>query len=87
LEAEAGNSQPLRDALTQDLRSRMDDTPAVVMYAWSRPVVDDDGRKVALFARVFMHHRSVILDASGADGDSAYSALLNRCEIWIRDQA
>jgi hypothetical protein len=86
LEAEAGNSQPLRDALTGDLRTRVNGTPAIVMYAWSRPVADDEGRRVALFARVFLRHRSAILEASGADGDAAYTALLDRCETWIRAQ-
>jgi len=86
VEAEAGRSRPLRDALTGDLRSRVDGTPAIVMYAWSRPVASDEGRRVALFARVFLKHRSAILEATGADGDIAYGALLDRCESWVREQ-
>lgn len=86
MEAQA-RSQPLRDALTGDLRSRVDGTPAIVMYAWSRPINGEEGRRVALFARVFLRHRSAVLDASGADGDAAYRDLLDRCETWVREQA
>lgn len=87
MEAEAGSSQPLRDALTGDLRSRVNGTPAIVMYAWSRPVGSEEDRSVALFARVFLRHRSAILEATGPDGDTAYTALLDRCEDWVREQS
>lgn len=80
-----GRSNALRDALIEELRRRHGTDAPQVQYAWSRAVPPTSGAGVVMFARVRHNHRSAVVEASGLDGDAAFTRLVERASAWSRD--
>ena len=73
----------LVEALAADLRGRLDGEAPVVVYAWTRRVKAVNGERIVMFAKLFQHHHSDIVEADGLDADQAYRCLVERCQAWV----
>lgn len=83
MEEEPQGSLALVESLSADLRSRLDGTAPIVVYAWTRRVHVGTGMQMVMCAKLFRHHRSEIVEAQGLDADHAYARLVERCVDWI----
>lgn len=72
------SSFALVEALAGDVDRRLGTQAPAIVYAWSRSETTDGRPRVVMFAKVHRDHRSRILEASGADGDEAYTRLVQQ---------
>lgn len=84
MEPDRDASFALADALASDLRDRFDGGAPIVVYAWTRPTSREQRTRTLMFAKLFLHHRSEIVEAGGPDADSAYQQLVDRSVAWAK---